>query len=359
MERKIPQDQAVPILKETFKAEMSGDYSRGYQLLSVFWNDFRIKPNTSDLSNDIVAEIFLRCGSIAGYLGRSGEIEEAQEVSRTLLFDAKQKFTELGITTKEAECDNYISLSFERTGDIATAREYVGYAFDKDIPFSHPTRLFSHVIDSLLNLAEKKYNLIIQNSLLLESIFQDCPIKLFSGCFFNNFGLALKNLGKKEEALDKFLTARQFFLSVGHHQYCGLLENNIARLYTSSNQFKEAHNFAHKAENTFKLVGDFCRQGYSLDTRACIFVSEGQYEEALTFVNKALKLLQTAENKLFLFNTYKTKINILIKTDKLTEALAVFITAKNIAEQISLETLEKFVAEFEPLLNQNEDFVEC
>ena len=71
MERKISLAQAVLILKEVSEAEMNGDYSRAYQLLSVFWNDFRIQPNTTELSDDLVAEVFLRCGSIAGYLGRS------------------------------------------------------------------------------------------------------------------------------------------------------------------------------------------------------------------------------------------------------------------------------------------------
>ena len=350
MERKISQNQAVSILNEVEEAEMSGDYSRGYQLLSVFWNDFRTKPNTADLSDELVAEVFLRCGSISGYLGRSRKISNAQDVSRELLFEAKLKFIKLDSEIKIAECDNYLALTFERTGEIEKARDFLNNAFSRDVPFSHPTRLHSHVIDALLNLAEKNYQIIYQNSLMLESHFQHCPNKTFQGCFYNNYGLALKNLGRTDEALDKFLTARLCFFEAGHHQYCGLLENNIARLYTANVQFKEAHNFAQKAENTFKLVGDFCRQGYALDTRANIFLAEGKYENALEFAEKGIKLLQNAENMLFLLNTYKTKIKSLIHLKKFPEADQTFEKAKTIAEQVDSSTLSDFTNEIEILL---------
>ena len=358
-ERKILQIEAISILNESHKAEMSGDYLNAYQLLSVFWNDFRVNPNTAELSDDVVAEIFLRCGSISGYLGRSGKINEAQETSRKLLFEAKQKFTKLQLSSKEAECNNYISLSYERTGDIKTAREYLESAFEADISIDHPVRLFSHIIDSLLHLAEKDYEIIIQNSLLLESIFQDCKNKNFKGCFYNNYGLALKNLGKTDEALDKFLTARQLLYEIEHHQYCGLLENNIARLYTSTNQFKEAHNFAIKAENTFKLVGDFCRQGYSLDTQATIFLAEENYEKALKFAEKGIKLLQSGENKLFLLNTYKTKIKALLELKDISGAAENFTKAEFIAEQIDETIYKNFTTEIMPLFgSENIQFAE-
>ena len=241
MERKILQDEAVSILNQTLKSEMCGDYSRAYQLLSVFWNDFRVKPNTSELSDDVVAEVFLRCGSISGYLGRLGKITEAQEVSKKLLFEAKQKFlTARNGNIKLAECNNYLALTYERTGDIKTAREYLEEAFEIKMSVDHPVRLFSHVIDSLLNLAEKNYEIIVQNCVLLESLFTDCPNKNLKGCFYNNYGLALKNLDKSNEALDKFLTARHLFFEMEHHQYCGLLENNIAHLYLAKINYRSS-----------------------------------------------------------------------------------------------------------------------
>ncbi len=350
MEEKISPAQAISILNNVSDAEMNGDYSRAYQLLSMFWNDFRVKPDTAQLSEDIVAEVFLRCGSIAGYLGRSRQISEAQEISRNLLLEAKQKFSHLGLEAKIAETDNYIALTYERIGIVNAARKCLANAFSINLPANHPTRLYSHIIDSLLNLAEKNYESIINSSIVLENLFQNCENKLYQGCFYNHYGLALKNTGKTDEALDKFLTARCFFFEAGHHQYCGALENNIARLYTVSEQFKESHNFASKAFNTFKLVGDFCRQGYSLDTRASIFLAEGNYLKALEYADKGIKFLQNGENMMFLLETHKTRIRALINLNRLS--IEDFTNAKKVAEQIDTKTVTDFLEEIEPLLDE-------
>lgn len=353
MERKISSVQAISILADVSEAEMNGDYSRAYQLLSVFWNDFRIRPNTTELSDDLVAEVFLRCGSIAGYLGRSRQISEAQDVSRNLLSEAKQKFLQLQLEVKVAECDNYLALTYERVGDVRNARDFLNSAFSRDIPVNHPTRLYSHIIDAMLNLAEKNYENVIQSSILLENIFQTCSNKIYQDCFYNHYGLALKNLGKSDEALEKFLTARQFFFEAGHHQYCGALENNIARLYTVSGKFKEAHNFAGKAENTFKLVGDFCRQGYSLDTQASIFLAEEKYEEALEYAERGIRFLQNGENLMFLLETLKTKIKTLTYLNQHSEALECVAKAGQVAKQIDAATETKFFAEIDLFLAEH------
>ncbi len=351
MERKISSLQAVSIINEVSSAELIGDYSRAYQLLAVFWNDFRVKPDIRELPADIVADVFLRCGSVAGYLGRSKHLTNAQEISRSLLTEAKERFIQLGSEAKISECENYFALSFERVGDIKNAVRFLESAFVRDIPINHPTRLHSHIIDSLLKLAEKKYADIIQSSLVLESLFQQSDNNIYKGCFYNHFGLALKNTGNTIEALDKYLTARFFFFEAEHHQYCGALENNIANLYLAEKQFKEAHNFARKAENSFKLVGDFSRQGFALDTRANIFLAEGEFEKSCEFSDKAIKLLKNGENLNFLAEAYTTKAKTLIKLNRKKEALEVSEKAKEIVAKVDGQIEKNINSEIEQIFS--------
>ena len=112
----------------------------------------------------------------------------------------------------------------------------------------------------------------------------------------------------------------------------------------------EAHNFARKAENTFKLVGDFCRQGYALDTQAIIYLAEKDYGKALECAEKGIRLLQNGENKLFLLNTYKTKIRALLGIQNTEGVYESYVEAKHIAEQIDQLTLTNFIKDIEPLL---------
>lgn len=349
MERKISPLEAVSIINEVFEAELIGDYSRAYQLLAVFWNDFRVKPDIRELPADIVAEVYLRCGSVAGYLGRSKQIGNAQEISRSLLTEAKERFIQLGAEAKISECENYLSLSYERVGDINNARQFLESAFMRNLPINHPSRLHSHIIDSLLKLAEKNFEEIVLSSPMLEGLFQQSDNNILKGCFYNHYGLALKNTGKPEEALDKYLTARYFFFEAGHHQYCGALENNIANLYLAEKQYKEAHNFAQKAENSFKLVGDFSRQGFSLDTRANIFLAEENFEKACEFSDKAIKLLQNGESLYFLVEAYLTKTKSLVRLERHAEAKELSEKAKEIVGKIDGKIEKNIVEEIDHL----------
>lgn len=347
MERKISPSEAVSIINQVVEAELIGDYSRAYQLLAVFWSDFRIKPDIRELPADVVGEIYLRCGSIAGYLGRSKHLSNAQEISRNLLSEAKEIFARIESEAKIAECENYLALSFERTGDVTNARHFLQAAFAANISMNHPIRLYSHIIDSLLKISEKRFDEIVSSSVILENLFEQCENNIYKGCFYNHFGLALKNTGKTDDALDKYLNARYFFFEAGHHQYCGALENNIANLYIAEKLFKQAHDFAQKAENSFKLVGDYSRQGFALDTRANIFMFENDFEKALEFSDKAIKLLQNGENLNFLTEAFLTKIKILKNLGRETEALEISEKAKETVGKIDGQIEKNFAEEID------------
>lgn len=327
----FPQNRA---LSEALEAEISGNHSLAFEILSPFWSDLSKMPETDGLSVGESAEVYLRCGSVVGFLGRSRKIENAQEIARKLLGVALERFQDLDLKEKIAECENIIALTYERIGKIPEAREHLQKALEIEIPQTHPTRLYSHIIESLLNLAESNYLVILEHCAVQENIFLENANSLFKGCFFNNYGLALKNLNRNDEALEKLLTARYWFTKAEHFVYCGLAENNLARLYTKDGRFIEAHHFAQKAENTFKLVGDVSREGFSLNTRAEIFLAEENFEKALEFTENSLKILEVDENLFYKTKVLKTKGDCLTKLGKLAEAKPIFEKALQIADKL-------------------------
>lgn len=342
----FPQNQA---LTEALEAEMSGNHSLAYEILSPFWKDINEMPETEGLSVGESAEVYLRCGSVVGYLGRSRKIENAQKIARKLLKESLKRFQNLELKEKIAECENAIALTYERVGLIPEAREHLQKALEIEIPNTHPTRLYSHIICSLLDLAESNYLLILENCAVLESTFLEHANFLFNGCFFNNYGLALKNLDQIEEALEKLLTARYWFTKAEHFIYCGLVENNLARLYAKDERFIEAHHFAQKAENTFKLVGDISRRGYSLNTRAEIFLAEEEFEKAWEYADKSLDLLKNDENLFYLVKSLKSKAVCLTKLGKNDEVKETLDRAFEIAENLDQKVLVELKKEILPL----------
>ena len=103
------------------QAELIGDYFESISTAVRLLERFQDQPDIRELPADIVADIYLRCGSIAGYLGRSKQFTDAQQISRNLLTEALERFIQLGAESKISECENYLALSFERIGDIKNA----------------------------------------------------------------------------------------------------------------------------------------------------------------------------------------------------------------------------------------------
>jgi tetratricopeptide (TPR) repeat protein len=319
------------ILNKVLESEQKGQYEQAFASLSPFWNITSQFPITTGLTDEESAELFLRCGGIIGFLGNSKQITNAQEISKDLLTEARHQFLSLYDFEKIAECENYLALAYWRTGEFVEADDWLRESFSRNLTEDHPTRLYSYIIDGLLNLDKRKYDEIVVKSQKLESSFEKYADDLLKGCFNNQIGIAYKNLGMKYSALKHLKLARGFFQTVGHKVYCGVTENNLAQFFHSEGNFDEAHHSANNAKKIFEQLGDKTREGFSLETRAQIFCAEGKFEKALKSINEAIELLEKGESYRNLVDSYRTKIKILIELDKISEALTIMTAAHNLA----------------------------
>jgi tetratricopeptide (TPR) repeat protein len=165
--------------------------------------------------------------------------------------------------------------------------------------------------------------------------------------------LALRKLGKTDQALKYYEAARGYHQKSGHKIYLGTIENNQAYLYKSQHDFKEAHQAIDNAIQIFKNVKDRTREGFSLDSKANIYFDEQKYAEALEVINKAIGILTKSENAEYLVETYLSKSKILLYKEDLTAAFLCLSDAVQIAKsKISEEKAKNLVKEFEALLKE-------
>ncbi|HEY0428667.1 MAG TPA: tetratricopeptide repeat-containing protein, partial [Pyrinomonadaceae bacterium] len=284
------------VLSRVLEAEQKGLYEQAFISLSPFWNTTSQFPITTGLSAIESAELFLRCGGIIGFLGNSKQITNAQEISKDLLTEARHQFLSLYDFEKVADCENYLALAYWRTGEFIEAEDWLRESFSRNLPEDNNIRLYSSVIEGLINLDKKKYEEIIVKSEILEDSFEKYGDDLLKGCFHNQIGIAYKNLGMKYSALKHLKLARTFFQNAEHNVYCGVTENNLAQFFHSEGNFAEAHNSANNARKIFELLGDKTREGFSLETKAQVYFAEGKYDKALRFINDAIELLEKGES---------------------------------------------------------------
>ena len=339
----------VNTLSEAQAAESKGQYEKAFQSLAPFWDGYSQFPSAIGLSDAETAELFLRFGGIVGFLGNSQKISNSQEISKNLLTQARRKFISLSIPEKTAECENYLAMAYQRTGELTEAFDWLNESFSRNLPDTHPTRLSTYIIETVLDIGGGKYEKVLRRCDELQKIFETYASDLDNGSFHNNLAIAHKNLGNTDEALKHLKLARDFFQKASHNIYYGAAENNLAQLCHKLGLFEEAHISAEKAKKIFQQIGDRMREGYSLETRAQIFAAEGKFERALKFANEAIELLEGGESYRNLVESYRTKIKILLGLNRLAEALTVMTAAHNIAalyisQEFSKEIIESTAA---------------
>jgi tetratricopeptide (TPR) repeat protein len=100
------------------------------------------------------------------------------------------------------------------------------------------------------------------------------------------------------------------------------------------------------------LALDFkAEKGYSIDTQAHIYMSEGKYKKALECANEAIKILSDGENYCYLANSMETKSHIELYLKDYASSLQTMTAGVNIAAiHISQSQAKKFIEAYAELL---------
>lgn len=341
------------LCERLFKLERQGRYEEALSEVSDLWRDPKTLPDTDGLPPRLAAELVLRCGSLYGFFGHNEQIPESQEISRNLLNIAEKTFSEQSDFEKVAECENYLALTYWRTGEINEAKIWLAAAFAHDLKKSHKTRIYSHIIEGLVLFSAHEYREILDLFLPLESDVQTCADFTLKGAFYNLIGNCWENLDNDLEALENLERAKNYYQSANHQVYYGVILNDLAFLQKSRADYASAHQFIDTATKTFRKIKDRSREGYSLDTKACIYFSEGKNKEALETIEIAAAILSAGENFTFQVETFRTKIKILISMDEISLATFCLIEAVETAKtKISEAAAENLVKDYENCLRE-------
>ena len=346
---KILHTQTKLLIKKLATLEKRGKYDNALSELEPLWENINDFPNTDSLDEQTAAELILRCGSLAGFIGLSDQIEDAQERSKNLLEEARQRFLTQNNAEKVAECENYLALAYWRTGELNEAEVFIAEALTHNLPASNRTRLYTYIIESKIDFAKKSFDKICRNFNRLQVYFVEYGDSFLKANFYNHLGLAQKNLGNLAAALPNIEKARDYFYKIKHYSFGAACENNLSQIYKLQKNFIKAREAIDGATNTFKRIKDKTRQGFSLETKAQIYTAEGNYRQALETIEQAISILQKSENTKYLTEAYLTKAKILLYTDDFCSAFmclsdAVQKAKDKISEEIALNLVKDFEA---------------
>lgn len=335
------------LLKKLFKLERCGRYAEALDLIG----DDAEMPNP-EWGGEESAEFDLRYGSLIGFNGHEQQIDGSQELSKDILMRARDKFVELKIPEKTAECENYIALTYWRTSEFREADLWLDEAGTHPLERASKARLQTYLIRSLLLLSQKKHD---ENIAFCQSIgsylttFGDAFLK---GSFSMNFAISLKDTGQKHEALDHFILGRRYHERSQHRVYLGTAENNLALLYMDMGSFALAHDSVDAAIKIYKRIKDKTREGSSLETKAQVSLAERQPKHALEYADRSIAVLRKSENAAYLAESLMTRAKILIELQNFQDAVlsmmeAVDITRERSGEDAARSLIDDFQSAYE------------
>src|SRR5256884_7628463 len=178
--------------------EKAGDYEAACEALSEFWPKRDASPNLNDLDEATRAEVLLRVGALAGWLGSTDQTEGSQETAKDLITQSIDLFQHLGLAERVAEARGDLALSYWREGSFDEARATLVEALDslgeKDSELKAFLLIRAGIIEERTQQLHEAMRFYNEAAPLLDRS-TDHALK---GAFHNEYGLVFNRLAVPE-----------------------------------------------------------------------------------------------------------------------------------------------------------------
>ncbi len=319
--------------------EKAGEYEAACEALSEFWPTREEPPKLDDLDEQTKAEVLLRVGALAGWLGSADQTEGSQETAKNLITQGLDIFEELGQSEGAAEAHTNLAICYWREGSFDEARINLADALrrlkDENSDLRAVVLIWSGIVEVWalrLNEALRFYN----EAVPLVERSEDHALK---GAFHNEFGLVFRRLAapeNREDYLDKALieyaAASFHFEQAGNERYLARVENNLGYLFFTIGRYSDAHHHLDRARLLFLELKDAGTVAQVDDTRARTLLAEGRSVEAERFARQAVKTLEKGGEQALLAEALTTHGTALARLGNYSRSKALLERAIEVAE---------------------------
>jgi tetratricopeptide (TPR) repeat protein len=307
--------------------EKAGEYEAAYDALSEFWPEGDGFLRLEGLDRATEAQVLLRIGSLAGWLGSVRQTEGGQERAKNFITRSIEIFEEVGQPQRATEARSDLALCYWREGAFDEARILLGDVL-REIPGSDKEmRAVALVRGAIVERTAMHYNealnLLNEASPLVEAAGNDA----LAGTFHNQLATVLENLSRVEQretyrdrALIEYAAASYHFEQAGHQRYRARVENNLGYLFCTIRKFEEAHTHLNRARRLFLDLEDIGGAAGVDDTRARALMAEGRLNEAERFAQAAVKKLEYGGEQSLLTEALTTHGTVLARMGKIERA---------------------------------------
>jgi tetratricopeptide (TPR) repeat protein len=318
--------------------ENKGEYEEAQKVLSGYWQHIDEHPEVGKLEPRVAAEVLLRAGVLTGFIGSKHQLAEGQERAKDLIFESLSIFQSLNQEEKITEAQTELALCYWRTGENNEARDLLQEALsrltvDNDVKGKAVVRLA--IVETVASECEKALTILTEHA----SLFQNLDNHTLKGAYHVTLGNVLKNLWQTEtrteyldRALVEYAAASYHFEIAEHRNYLANVQNNLGILYFAINRFEEAHQHLDHARRLLDSLEDVTGVAQVDESRACVFLKQGQVIEAERIVRSAVHTQEQSGRHALLAEALITHGRALARLENYNEALPAFRRAIQLSE---------------------------
>jgi CheY-like chemotaxis protein len=319
--------------------ERIGDYDKAYGALAEFWLDRTQPPKLEGLSEPAKAEILLRTGALAGWLGGAEQIQDGQEKAKDLITQSIELFNKLDEKQRAAEALGEIALCYWREGAYDEARVTLGDALDRvdkqNAELKAILLIRAGIVEVDSGRFSQAFHFYNKVTPLLDAIEDDELKGSFHVSFAVLFGRLAStddNTDHVDQALIEYAAASFHFEQAGNDRYLARVENNLGFLYFTIGRYRDAHQHLDRARGLFIELKDTGTVAQVDETRARTFLAEGHAREAERLIKTVVKTLEKGGQQAVLAEALTTHGTIMARLGKHTRARVLLRRAIEVAE---------------------------
>lgn len=293
--------------------EKAGEYEAACEALSDFWPNRYEAPKIEGLEEAISAEILLRVGALAGWLGSTHQTGGSQEKAKNLITKSLEIFEGLEQSEQVAEAHADLALCYWREGSFDEARIHLADALRRLSDEESDLKVVILIRAGLVEVTAGRFNEALRFYEKAAPLSEHSADHALKGAFHNGIATLLNDMGiaeKREDYIDRalvdFAAASFHFEQTGHTPYQASVENNLGFLFFTLGKFAEAHEHLGRAGRLFIEINDEVHLAQANETRARTFLAEGKLPDAERLARLAVKTLEKGDEQALLAEALTT-----------------------------------------------------
>lgn len=349
----ISTEEAVRLIENARNAELCRNLEASQKILGAVLENLDEPPRIKGLETRLQAEILRLCGFFLNNYGRSRNLRNYQERGTNFLTTAVEMFELENLPDQSAEAKIMLALCYWHEGAIAECETILSVTeaqFENDR--QNPVYLQLCINRLMTHYWKKEFQQgleIIEN---LAPAVEQCSDARIRTLYHNQAGIIYRALRQPEKAIHHLNEAIEAARASDNLLFAAGAFNNLGNAYKDVGEFELAHRCVDDSVKLFREFGEFSWQAYPLDTKAQIYFAQSDFAAALDKADEALAIYRETNDYAGRADSLFTKIKILLRTDRLVEAIILLEDLIGTCrQQIGEFAMEKYATELAKLIH--------